>query len=304
MFSIIKKMLLITRVGLINPSDFSKSAGLNSFEHLDLIEIYRLGGECGNEGLVYLTGQTGAGVSVQLKRLEEKGFLIRFQDQENYRYRRVRLTEKGLDYVEKAVVLGKEREKRLCSCLSEEERFQLCQELYCFDHNLVGEDNKDYETRVEDWPEILRNFICIFQHINQTSRDNQKNAVYERQKYVLLYLDRGGEYRNFKEIEQRLMMRQQTVQKMITKLEQMGLVEVRKHPEHPKSKQARATQAGSDQARIYRERLAEIQRQGCEGMDEERMVHLEELLDRLWNHVCLHWNESKEKSSYMKMERE
>ena len=60
-----------------------------------------------------------------VSRLEDKGFVEGFTDEQDLRIKKVRLTEKGVRICEKSLEDIREREKVMCSKLSEEEITEL-----------------------------------------------------------------------------------------------------------------------------------------------------------------------------------
>ena len=78
-----------------------------------------------------------------LNRLEEKGFISRTTNEQDKRYRRIALTEKGIAVLEE---IGDElvsRDKKLYSCMTEEEREKMEELLDRILHNLKESEEKE-----------------------------------------------------------------------------------------------------------------------------------------------------------------
>lgn len=79
---------------------------------------------------------SAATVAVSLKKLEKGGYIERMVNEEDNRYNRIRLTEKGMQAVETSKVFFKEVEDGMFAGFSREEKESLCRELERLRSNL------------------------------------------------------------------------------------------------------------------------------------------------------------------------
>ena len=77
-------------------------------------------------------------VSVSLQKMEKDGIVVRRQDENDLRVTRVFLTEQGRQMHQNIISKIREKEKYAESCLSEDERKELCSLLHKIRNHLIG----------------------------------------------------------------------------------------------------------------------------------------------------------------------
>ena len=76
-----------------------------------------------------------ASITQAVSRLEKLGYVVREKDHEDSRVKRIYITDKTKEYIEKHTKVKRERNERMLSCLTKEEAevfFNLCNKLCMF----------------------------------------------------------------------------------------------------------------------------------------------------------------------------
>ncbi|MDO4976952.1 MAG: MarR family winged helix-turn-helix transcriptional regulator [Eubacteriales bacterium] len=243
-----------------------KRGDLSVTEHHIVMELFRLGMDCGYDELIEATCFKST-ISRGVVNLEKKGFVISYFEPEDANRKRAKIQPNGISYAETNIKNAVELEKNLYGNFSKKEVDQLHQYLLRFYNNLRGIEKEDIP--FSEWPVLGHYTMNILKYMEYSSPIFQNEGREANQKHILLsLLHQEGEC-SYKKIERKFHIPQTVVVRQMKKLCDLGYAETYTLSDDHRKKAGKLTGKGVEEAKIILDVFVRSEDMGSKGFSME-----------------------------------
>ena len=247
-------------------------------EHYILLEMYRLGCECGQEDIIEATCFHKSTVSRGLRNLSKKGFLSVYDDPNDSYKRRACLLDKGIEYGTLTIKKAKYGLDLLSKDFMESDKQKFVSYLKSFHDQIRNKESYDHFDK--DWPMQVHYIMNIVKYMEFQSDLYQNEGREANQIHILACLLSDKEC-TFKQIEKILCVAQSVIVRQMKKLEEKEWVETFIHADDKRIKCARLTEKGKREANALYKVFMDAQNKGCQNLSNQDIKEFQNLLHLL-----------------------
>lgn len=260
----------------------SKKQGLKVTEHHTMMELYRLGGECGYEDLILATCFHKSTISKAVVSLEKKGWIESYTDPYDIYKKRVRILENGMAYAKTTSIEASGYEDLLFAQMSHEDRGKIYAYLERFYNAIRVEQSPDvFPSNV--WPFLGHYCMNSVKYMEYASPLFQNEGREANQKHILMCLlwsDREEGF-PYKQIEKMLGVAQSVIVRQIQKLEAMNLVESYGSENDRRAKYVKLTEKGQETAEKIGKVFLNVEKNGLSSFSRKEKKEMSKLLQEV-----------------------